>query len=99
MNGGRERTALEETGARLGDVLRRALMDRLARRRDGVSTEGNAQLAPAWASVGQGVGDRDGGEAGQARSTSMRDSIGGTGLAALPLPGGARPACDQGELT
>ena len=32
MSGGRERTALEETGARLGDVLRRALKGRLARR-------------------------------------------------------------------
>lgn len=37
MSGARERTALEETGRRLGDVLRRALVDRLARRRDGVS--------------------------------------------------------------
>jgi len=64
MSGGRARTALEETGARLGDVLRRALRDRLARRMDGFSTDGNAQSAPAWAPVGQGVGDRDGGEAG-----------------------------------
>lgn len=37
MSGGRARTALEETGARLGDVLRRALRDRLARRIDGFS--------------------------------------------------------------
>jgi hypothetical protein len=37
MSGARERTALEDTGARLGDALRRALRDRLARRRDGVS--------------------------------------------------------------
>lgn len=37
MSGGRARTALEETGARLGDVLRRALRDRLARRMDGLS--------------------------------------------------------------
>ncbi|MBC2774399.1 hypothetical protein H6M51_16155 [Rhizobium sp. AQ_MP] len=98
MSGGRERTALEETGARLGQLLRRALRDRLARRRDGVSTDGHAQSAPAWASVGQGVGDRDGGEAGQARSDNKRDSIGGTDLAALPLPGGARPARNRGEL-
>ncbi|MDR7026842.1 hypothetical protein J2X08_002461 [Rhizobium rosettiformans] len=32
MSGGRARTALEETGMRLGDLLRRALRKRLARR-------------------------------------------------------------------
>lgn len=37
MSGARERTALETTGARLGDLLRRALADRLARRMDGLS--------------------------------------------------------------
>ncbi len=31
MTGARERTALEATGARLGELLRRALRDRLAR--------------------------------------------------------------------
>lgn len=34
MSGMRERTGLEETGARLGELLRRALRDRLARRMD-----------------------------------------------------------------
>lgn len=43
MSGARERTALEETGARLGDVLRRALRDRLARRGDGVSLAADEQ--------------------------------------------------------
>jgi hypothetical protein len=32
MTGARERTALEETGMLLGDLLRRALRERLARR-------------------------------------------------------------------
>jgi hypothetical protein len=37
MSGARKETALEATGARLAEVLRRALADRLARRMDGLS--------------------------------------------------------------
>lgn len=43
MSGMRDRTALEATGARLGDLLRRALTDRLARRRDGLPMDAAAR--------------------------------------------------------
>ena len=43
MSGARERTALEDTGARLADLLRRALRDRLARRTDGFSLAADEQ--------------------------------------------------------
>ena len=98
MSGARDGAALEETGRRLGDALRRALKGRLARRMDGVSTDGHAQSAPAWVSDEQGVSNMDGGEAGQTRSTNTLDLTGGSGLAALPMPGRLRPVRDQGEL-
>jgi hypothetical protein len=51
MSGARDGAALEETGARLGDLLRRALRDRLARRTDGFSRAADEQ---------QGGDDRSG---------------------------------------
>jgi hypothetical protein len=43
MSGARDGAALEETGARLGDLLRRALRDRLARRKQGFSLAADEQ--------------------------------------------------------
>lgn len=65
MSGGRERTALEETGARLGDVLRRALRNRLARRpeqggaaKDDLPSVGRDHTGRSDAASGQAVSDR-----------------------------------------
>ncbi len=104
MSGGaRDGAALEETGRRLGDVLRRALRDRLARRRDGVSTDADdwpadrqpveGQPAEGWSSDGwssdsPGFGEGDGGDAGQVRSDNTRDAPGAPGLSAFPFAGG-----------
>jgi hypothetical protein len=71
MSGGRQRTALEETGARLGDVLRRALSDRLARRMDGFLLAAHERQGvgdsrgpgvPMLDRTEQGTSQRDGGE-------------------------------------
>jgi hypothetical protein len=92
MSGARERTALEETGARLGDVLRRALRDRLARRMDANSTDGHAPPANVWAwdrrsSDGEGLANENGEAAGQTPSGQRQDAA------------GARwPAQEQGDL-
>jgi hypothetical protein len=61
MSGGRDRTALEETGARLGDVLRRALKDRLARRAGDRSTPEGAQAEMVSTRDATGLNDGRGG--------------------------------------
>jgi hypothetical protein len=65
MTGARERTALEETGMRLGDLLRRALRERLARRTEqGGSAENDlssverSHTGRGDAASGQVVSDR-----------------------------------------
>ncbi len=63
MTGARERTALEETGMLLGDLLRRAMRERLARRSEqGGSAENDRQ------SVERGHTGRGDAESGQAIS-------------------------------
>lgn len=63
MTGARERTALDETGARLGALLRRALRERLARRPEqGGSVENDRP------SVERGHTGRGDAESGQAVS-------------------------------
>lgn len=90
------RTALEETGERLGALLRQALAVRLMRWMDGDSTGGDAAAAH-----GQGFGAWDGDDAGHVRSSGNQDVAGALGLAALPSPGesaGAEPARGRGEM-
>jgi hypothetical protein len=62
MSGGaRDEAALEETGRRLGEMLRRALAYRLARRMDGLSTDvGERETA-----VRQGAGSNSAEEQGE----------------------------------
>lgn len=54
MTGVRERTALEETGMRLGDLLRRALRERLARRPEQGGAAENAPPSVEQSHTGRG---------------------------------------------
>jgi hypothetical protein len=77
MSGAGERTALEETGARLGEMLRRALVDRLADRSTdrlaaglaGRPARGSGDRHPAdmdgRPTEGSALADGEGGEIGQ----------------------------------
>lgn len=62
MSRARERTTLEETGMRLGDLLRRALRERLARRPEQVGAAEND--LPSVERGHAGRGDAASGQAG-----------------------------------
>jgi hypothetical protein len=61
MTVARERTALEETGMLLGDLLRRALRDRLARRPEQGGAAENALPSVERGHIGRG--DAESGQA------------------------------------
>lgn len=61
MSGGaRDGTALEETGRRLGEMLRQALAYRRARRMDGLSTDAVAGELAARQGAGANSADEQG---------------------------------------
>lgn len=61
MSGGaRDETPLEESGRRLGEMLRQALAYRRARRVDGVSTEAVAGETAARQGAGTNSADEEG---------------------------------------
>jgi hypothetical protein len=61
MSGGaRDETTLEESGRRLGEMLRQALAYRRARRLDGLSTDAAAREAAARRGVGSNSSDEQG---------------------------------------
>lgn len=65
---GRRGVALEETGRQLAEILRRALVVRLAKRSDRASKDGGSMEPDGSAAEGLGVDGRDHREAGEGQT-------------------------------